>query len=136
LNQVTAVGRQWNSEANPKDGGFNIRQRGGSLAILGYKTEYGLTVLDADNGATAEILGGYLYHGSELPCFLLGDARLTLAGIVTHEGYQPLVRQVRAGSTHQLSWAPYHPVTNKTPAIPGLVRIYGQHLPWFSTETP
>ncbi len=136
LDRVDAVGRQWNSEVKAKSGLVNIRQRGGTLAILGYKTEYGMTVLDADEGARAEVLGSYNYHGSELPCYLLGDARLSLVGLVTHEGYTPMVLQQRDGQRRQLSWAPYHPVSNKTPAIPGLVRIYGQHVPWFSTETP
>lgn len=133
LDHVTAVGRQWNSEVKGGTDRVNIRQRGGSLVILGYKTEYGFTVLDQDAGAQAEILGGYHYHSSQLPAYLVGDAHLTLAGIVTQEGYLPLVRQVSDGVATDLNLPVYHPVTNKVIAIPGLVRVYGQHLPWFST---
>ena len=136
LDGVTAVGRQWNPETKPTSGRVNIRQRGGTLAILGFKTEYGATVLDADGGAQAEILGGYHYHSSQLPCYLIGDAKLSLAGIVTHEGYTPLVRQMRDGKATDFTLGVYHPVSAKVLVIPGLVRIYGQHLPWFSTETP
>ncbi len=43
------VARQWNVESKAPN--FNIRVRGGSVAILGYKTEYGQTVIDADDCA-------------------------------------------------------------------------------------
>lgn len=122
------VARQWNVESKPPN--FNVRIRGGSAAILGYKTEYGQTVLDADEGAAVEVLGGYHYHGSQQPAYLLGKARLSLVGIVAQEGYHPLVRQ----GERELRWASWHPNTNRQESVPGLVRVYGQHIPLFAAE--
>jgi len=126
------VARQWNVES--KAPGFNIRVRGGSIAILGYKTEYGQTVLDADDGAKIEVLGAYHYHGSQVPAYRIGQAQVSLVGIVAQEGYRPLVEQTRGGETRTLDWPSYHTVTNKVESVPGLVRVYGQHIPLFVSE--
>jgi hypothetical protein len=64
---------------------------GTPLSILGLKTEMAATIIDARNGAVAEVLGGLLYPvrpvPATLPAFRLNDAQMLLA--YAESGYSP-----------------------------------------------
>ena len=51
--------RQWNPEAHGE--GPNIISKGASIWSLGFKTEYESSKLWASDGASTEILGGFIY---------------------------------------------------------------------------
>jgi hypothetical protein len=53
--------RVWARQINPERDGTHIINRGGTLWILGLKTEDFGYIIDASNGAKTEILGGLIY---------------------------------------------------------------------------
>ncbi|MDJ1484997.1 glycosyl hydrolase family 28-related protein [Cytophagaceae bacterium YF14B1] len=68
-----------------------ITQKGGSLWILGLKTEGPRTVLESDQGSV-EVLGGFLYpvkniQNRDLPAFISNKAKLKLTYVVN--AYNP-----------------------------------------------
>jgi len=81
---ATAYLRQWNTEGTPKTLRVNTRNDGGTLWILGMKTEGdGTKVLTRNKGRT-EILGTLIYNTSgikdETPCLAVEDASMSSAG--------------------------------------------------------
>lgn len=98
--------RQLNPESNPgrDPEGFNVRVRGGQFVVLGIKTEYGKTVVEAGDGAKVEVLGGWSYHTGEVG-YINDRSDMSLAGILTSNGWfsQALVRETGGdGVTHSL----------------------------------
>jgi hypothetical protein len=76
--------RQWNTEGTPKTLRVNTRNDGGTLWILGMKTEGdGTKVLTRNKGRT-EILGTLIYNTSgikdDTPCLSVEDASMSSAG--------------------------------------------------------
>jgi hypothetical protein len=57
--------RQWNPESHAA--GPCIQNRGATLWVLGFKTEYESEKLAASNGARTEILGSFIYPLGEIP---------------------------------------------------------------------
>ncbi len=77
-------GWQVNPEASPKKGN-NIINNGGTLWILGLKTERCVSYVRSSNGARTEVLGGWLYNTLKQvppgPMFSAVDSELSLAGL-------------------------------------------------------
>ncbi len=64
----------WARQLNPENEGTHISLDGGSLWILGLKTERGGTLVEAKNGARVEVWGGFSYTtgaGKLAPMFTL-----------------------------------------------------------------
>jgi hypothetical protein len=74
---AAVIARQFNTEG----GGTRIAAKGTPITILGLKTEGDCTVLQAEDGARATILGGLVYIVGDadpsVPAFVVGDAKLT-----------------------------------------------------------
>ena len=67
----------WARQLNPENEGTHISVDGGSLWILGLKTERGGTLVEAKNGARVEVWGGFSYTtgaGKLAPMFTLDDS--------------------------------------------------------------
>lgn len=101
FNGLDVWARQFNAEAG--GGKFNIRIKGGSLWILGYKTEYGQTAIEASDGARVEVLGGWHYHNGKIG-YLNQDSQMSIAGLMTISGWfsEALIREIRGGTTKDL----------------------------------
>jgi hypothetical protein len=75
----------WFRQLNVEAGGAMIKCDGTPLWILGAKTEQTLTLVDASNHASVEVVGGLAYRVSvkpndpELPFLIASDSRLTAA---------------------------------------------------------
>jgi len=75
----------WFRQLNVEAGGAMIKCDGTPLWILGAKTEQTLTLVDAGNHASVEVVGGLAYRVSvkpndpELPFLIASDSRLTAA---------------------------------------------------------
>lgn len=97
--------RQLNSEFN----GTKITNLGGSLWILGLKTEQAGTVIDTQNGGRTELLGGLIYPAAAVPstdvAFRSTDSSVTYmyAESVYCKGcgYSVQVQETRSGVTKQ-----------------------------------
>lgn len=80
---ATAWLRQWNTEGTPKSVRVNTRNDGGTLWILGMKTEGDGTKVLTTNGGKTEILGTLIYNTSGIkddhPCLAVEDASLSSA---------------------------------------------------------
>ncbi len=67
----------WARQLNPEPEGTHISVDGGSLWILGLKTERGGTLVEAKNGARVEVWGGFSYTtgaGKLAPMFSLDES--------------------------------------------------------------
>jgi hypothetical protein len=113
-------GRQINNERRD---GTKILNDGGTLWILGMKTEGRHTVIDTRNGGRSEYLGGLLYPAEqlmepgEIAFRLSGGAQASLlySNIVFGtRNYDLQVREERSGVTRELA----------TNATPGRTRLY------------
>ncbi len=123
--------RQLNAESSPKRDpeSFNVRVRGGRFAVLGIKTEYGNTVLEARDGAKVEVLGGWSYHTGKVG-YLNDRSDMSLAGILTSNGWftEALVREMgKDGATRSL-----RPEIGKDQQnVDGSFRKYGTLVPLY-----
>ncbi len=81
---ATGYFRQWNTEGTPKTLRVNTRNDGGTLWILGMKTEGDGTKVLTKNGGKTEILGTLIYNTSGIkdnhPCIAVEDGSLSSAG--------------------------------------------------------
>jgi len=69
--------KAWARQLNPENEGTHISVNGGSLWILGLKTERGGTLVEAKNGARVEVWGGFSYTtgaGALAPMFTLDES--------------------------------------------------------------
>jgi hypothetical protein len=90
------IARQFNTEG----GGTRIVAHGTPITILGLKTEGDCTVLQADSGARATILGGLMYivgnADPATPAFVVDDASLSASfveeSLRPHSHYTTYVR--------------------------------------------
>jgi hypothetical protein len=67
----------WGRQLNIENQGTHLRNDGGDLWILGYKTERGGILLDTHGGGRSEILGGFSYTttvGKLAPMFVNSDS--------------------------------------------------------------
>ncbi len=80
---ATAYLRQWNTEGTPKAVRVNTRNDGGTMWILGMKTEGDGTKVLTRSGGRTEILGTLIYNTSGIrddhPCIAVEDGSLSSA---------------------------------------------------------
>ncbi|MGA7935837.1 MAG: glycosyl hydrolase family 28-related protein [Kovacikia sp.] len=109
-------GRQniWARQFNVENAGTHITNDGGSLWILGLKTERGGTLIDTKNGGRTELLGGLAYtttpssDGTQShPMFINHESSVSITlGEINYGGginYTTYVRETRGGVTRNLS---------------------------------
>ena len=102
----TVYARQWNPEARD----FPLmKMDGGTLWVLGLKTEGRTEHLIARNGAKAEILGGVAYQSwdkqpRDPPMFVIEDSDVSLTlGFYHHDlPFETIVKETRDGETKTL----------------------------------
>ncbi|MEX2607510.1 MAG: PA14 domain-containing protein [Kiritimatiellia bacterium] len=103
-------GKVWARQLNMEGEGLKtkILNDGGQLWILGYKTEGDTLLIDSRNGASTEVLGGFIYanknHDPDKIMFRVEDSSFS-AGIgewvIRKQPFHPL-REIRDGETRQL----------------------------------
>jgi hypothetical protein len=101
----------WARQLNPENEGTKLVNDGGSLWILGLKTEKPGTVIETRNGGRTEVLGGLLYPSSravpaDQPAFINQGSQLSVAIAESHHGggrYTTLVQERRGERTKTLS---------------------------------
>jgi len=101
------LGRQrlWARQLNVENEGTHITNDGGSLWVLGYKTERGGTLLETRGGGHSEVLGGFSYTttaGKLAPMFVNDNASVfAFFGEVCYSGdpFQTLIRETRGTET-------------------------------------
>jgi len=110
FNGQTVWARQFNVEANFSP---QVLNNGGTLWILGHKTEDTAPLLHTVNGTT-ELLGGFHYNSKSTvpnhPVYINDNSRVSLS-FVTHNDYDPAsggdystyVQETRNGTTRALS---------------------------------
>ena len=97
--------RLWGRQVNVENEGTHVRNAGGDVWVLGYKTERGGTLLETLAGGRSEILGGFSYTttaGKLGPMFVNDDSSVfTFFGEVCYTGdpFATLVRETRRGDT-------------------------------------
>jgi len=93
----------WCRQLNPESSGINALNNGGTLWILGYKTEnYGIKI-DTLAGGRSELIGAHVYtgfgRGDKTTLFRIKDSSATFAGVreITFSGvgYTNSVTEVR-----------------------------------------
>lgn len=71
--------RTWARQLNVENEGTHVRNEGGHLWVLGYKTERGGTLLETSDGGKSEILGGFSYTttaGKLAPMFVTKNSNV------------------------------------------------------------
>jgi hypothetical protein len=107
---VRAGQRVWARQFNNEFGGTKITNDGGTLWILGLKTERAGTVIDTVNGGSTELLGTLVYPAGAVPqtqpAFRSVDSRISLiysvSSYVTNGDYGVQVEETKGGVTKQL----------------------------------
>ena len=100
----TAWARQFNVEGD----GVHVLNDGGTLWVLGYKTEGGGTLLHTRNGGRTEVLGGFSYtvgRVDESPMILVDNARASVSFAevcFTGKPFSLIVREARDGQTRDI----------------------------------
>jgi hypothetical protein len=107
----------WARQFNPEDPGINALNNGGTLWILGFKTEnYGVKI-DTRRGGHSELIGAHVYtgfgHGDRSTTFLVRNGAATFAGVrditFSGNGYTNSVSEIRDSESRVLprgkSWA-------------------------------
>ncbi len=95
----------WARQLNIENEGTHLRNHGGDLWILGYKTERGGTIVHTLGGGRSEILGGFSYTttaGQLAPMFITDHSSVwTFFGEVCFNGdpFTTLVEERRGGLT-------------------------------------
>lgn len=100
----------WARQLNPEGDNTKIINNGGTLWILGLKTEDEGTVVETINGGKTEVLGGLIYPGSgnipdDQPAFINNESFLSVVIGESHHGgarYHTFVKEVRKGVTKTL----------------------------------
>jgi Pectate lyase superfamily protein len=107
----------WARQLNPESPNINALNNGGTLWILGYKTEnYGIKI-DTRSGGKSELLGAHVYtgfgRGDKATTFRITGSSATFAGVrditFSGNGYSNSVTEIRGSETRMLprgkSWA-------------------------------
>lgn len=98
----------WARQLNIENEGTHFINDGGSLWILGYKTERGGTLIETRNGGKTEVLGGFSYTttaGKLAPMFVTTNASVyAFFGEVCYNGdpYATLIQETRGTQTKQI----------------------------------
>ena len=103
----------WARQLNPEAPTTNIINDGGTLWILGLKTEKEGVVVETINNGQTEVLGGLIYPAgggnnipSNRPTFINTDSSLSIAGIGESRygvgSYEILIEETRNGVTQKL----------------------------------
>jgi hypothetical protein len=100
----------WARQFNVEGDGTHILNDGGTMWILGYKTEGYGTLLHTRNGGTTELLGGLSYtvgdEKQDAPMFIVDNARLAASFCevnFTNSAMNTIVRETRDGQTKDIS---------------------------------
>ncbi len=115
--------RVWARQLNVENEGTHITNDGGSLWILGYKTERGGTLIETRNGGKTEVLGGFSYTttaGKLAPMFVNTNASVyAFFSEVCYNGdpYTTLIQETLGPQTKQIkrgegTTAPYSGAPN------------------------
>lgn len=113
----------WARQLNIEQEGTHLRNDGGRVWVLGYKTERGGTLAHTLGGGKTEILGGFSYTttaGGLAPMFVNEDSSMwTFFGEVCYnkDPFTTLIREVRKGEVREVK-------SNPTSAAP-----YSGHQP-------
>jgi hypothetical protein len=99
----------WARQFNVENEGTHVINDGGTLWILGFKTERGGTLIETINGGRTELLGGFSYTttaGKLAPMFVVRDA--TFAATFAEVCFKPdpfvvIVREEHNGQVKELS---------------------------------
>ncbi|MFZ4506770.1 MAG: glycosyl hydrolase family 28-related protein [Fimbriimonas sp.] len=97
--------RQLNQETE----GTHVRNDGGTLRILGFKTERGGTLIETIGGGTTEVLGGFSYTttaGKLAPMFVTKDSNITVSfaeRCYSGDPYTQILSETRAGVTKTMA---------------------------------
>ena len=95
----------WARQLNVENEGTHVTNAGGSLWVLGYKTERGGTLLRTSNRGVSEIYGGFSYTttaGKLAPMFVTEDSQVfAFFGEVCYSGdpFSELIQETRKGVT-------------------------------------
>ena len=102
----------WARQFNVEGDGLHVLNDGGTLWILGLKTEGGGTLLETRAGGRTELLGSFSYTttGRDVfdPMFVIGDAQASLSfSEVCYSGhpFPIIVRETRGGETREIKKA-------------------------------
>ncbi|MBV9868678.1 MAG: hypothetical protein JO316_25255 [Abitibacteriaceae bacterium] len=115
----------WARQFNVENEGTHVVNDGGTLWVLGLKTERGGTLIETKGGAKTEVLGGLCYTttaGKLAPMLITQDsaASITLAEVCYNgDPYTTILRETRQGETRTLSHA--------APAYKGRLVLYSAH---------
>ena len=100
--------RVWARQLNIENEGTHLTNDGGSVWVLGYKTERGGTLAHTRGGGRTEILGGFSYTttaGKLAPMFVNEDSSVwTFFGETCFNGdpFAAIIRETRGGETKTL----------------------------------
>lgn len=98
----------WARQFNPEGDGLHVLNDGGTLWILGLKTEGGGTLLETRNGGRTELLGSFSYttdQGKLAPMFIIDNAQAAFSfSEVCYSGdpFATIVRETQGGETHEM----------------------------------
>jgi len=100
--------RVWARQFNVENEGTHVRNIGGSLWILGLKTERGGTLIETTQGGKTELLGGFCYTttaGKLAPMFVIDESSASITigeSCFTGDPFLTLVREKRNGVVREL----------------------------------
>jgi len=98
----------WARQFNPEGDGTHVVNDGGTLWILGLKTEGGGTLVETRGGGRTEVLGGFSYSVGridESPMFLVDNARASVSFAevcFTRKSFPVIAREIRGGRTREM----------------------------------
>ena len=98
----------WARQFNPEGDGLHVLNDGGTLWILGLKTEGGGTLLETRNGGRTELLGSFSYttdQGKLAPMFVIDNAQAAFSfSEVCYSGdpFTTIVRETEGAETREL----------------------------------
>jgi len=98
----------WARQFNPEGDGTHILNDGGTVWILGLKTEGGGTLIETRNGGRTEVLGGFSYTVGRIdpsPMFLIDNARASISFAevcFTGKPFPIVARETRDGRTQEI----------------------------------
>lgn len=106
----------WARQFNVENQGTHITNNGGTLWILGLKTERGGTLIDTKAGGKTELLGGFAYtttgalNGQQNdPMFINNESSISISMAEINFGggpnYTSYVQEIRNGETRNLSYS-------------------------------
>jgi len=103
-------GNVWMRQFNPEAKQRKILNEGGTLWIMGLKTEQAGTVVETTDGGMTEILGGFIYaQGAEktTPMFVVKNAQMTATVGETSwnkRNFKTILEETRSGQTKDFQY--------------------------------